>query len=521
MQKCSVCAQAVAIAVAAAAILATAACGGDQKSDAATDLGAGDAASSDSGKPADVSADSEAGAQASGDADAAEAAGAEVTLQDSSADGDTAASDTTAPDAAPADGAAPDSGCSKGCDDSNPCTDDRCAGSSCVHIANGASCSDGDPCTEADSCSAGSCLGKKQYWIKEFGGSDDGAGQAVAVSGSSIVIVGYSGGGGSGGDRYSTFTRLDKLGATQSQESYPVVGNDELTALAANGPGWLAVGTVAQASKTMESRAVLVDENGTLIKQVALGAGELYGVAAVKGGGFLAAGYREDTQGNLQLLLMKLTADGAKQWEQLHGTSGFEVAWGLAALPDGGAVTIGDTAPGGLGPHLSLQRFDAAGKATWQRTFADAGQDSGWAVAPLIGASDAVEGYVVAGSRQEPGATAAKPWLMRADAAGKQQWQTFVGGGEGGTARAVVVAPAGDHAVAGSRQTGTKQEFALWMTTPSGAAKWSQIAGAGQARAVALQQDALVVVGSSASGAEAGNLKVLRIPLNGPGKCGP
>ncbi|MBI3180498.1 MAG: hypothetical protein HYZ27_12610 [Deltaproteobacteria bacterium] len=388
-------------------VLVGAGCGGSDAEAEKDSADSADSAVTETGQGADSGADGDALAPDAADVDAT---ANDTIAQDSKADG--ADADASAADGSATDIAAPDSGCSKGCNDGHPCTDDSCVGASCSHTPNGASCDDGDPCTEADACSTGKCLGKKQYWIKEFGGSEDDAGLAIAVTGTDAVIVGYSGGGsvgGSTGDRYSTFTRLDKLGATKSQESYPLVGNDELTAVVANGSGWLAVGTAVQASKALESRAVLVDENGTLISQIPLGSGELYGVAAVQGGGFLAAGYREDDQGDLKLLLMKLAANGTKQWEQLHGTSGFEVAWGLAALPDGGAVTIGDTAPGGLGPHLSLQRFDAAGKATWQRTFADAGQDNGWAVAALLGATSALEGYVVAGSRKEPGAPVVKP----------------------------------------------------------------------------------------------------------------
>lgn len=45
------------------------------------------------------------------------------------------------------------------CDDGNPCTDDVCAGASCTHPHNTASCSDGDACTRDDRCAGGSCAG--------------------------------------------------------------------------------------------------------------------------------------------------------------------------------------------------------------------------------------------------------------------------------------------------------------------------------------------------------------------------
>ncbi len=47
------------------------------------------------------------------------------------------------------------------CADGNPCTLDACAGGSCSWKASsGAKCDDGDACTDADSCSAGQCIGK-------------------------------------------------------------------------------------------------------------------------------------------------------------------------------------------------------------------------------------------------------------------------------------------------------------------------------------------------------------------------
>jgi hypothetical protein len=44
------------------------------------------------------------------------------------------------------------------CDDGNPCTDDSCGPTGCVHTNNTASCDDGNPCTVGDTCSGGSCL---------------------------------------------------------------------------------------------------------------------------------------------------------------------------------------------------------------------------------------------------------------------------------------------------------------------------------------------------------------------------
>ncbi len=44
-----------------------------------------------------------------------------------------------------------------GCDDGNPCTDDSCGSSGCVHAPNAAMCDDGTFCNGTDRCSGGSC----------------------------------------------------------------------------------------------------------------------------------------------------------------------------------------------------------------------------------------------------------------------------------------------------------------------------------------------------------------------------
>ena len=46
----------------------------------------------------------------------------------------------------------------KNCDDSEPCTDDGCAGGVCKHLPNAATCTDGNVCTGTDACAAGTCL---------------------------------------------------------------------------------------------------------------------------------------------------------------------------------------------------------------------------------------------------------------------------------------------------------------------------------------------------------------------------
>ena len=75
---------------------------------------------------------------------------------------DTADAATEVADAADADAGpdvAVDPCAGKDCDDADPCTSDSCDKvSGCQHLANSATCTDGDACTVGDSCSGDACL---------------------------------------------------------------------------------------------------------------------------------------------------------------------------------------------------------------------------------------------------------------------------------------------------------------------------------------------------------------------------
>ncbi|MFZ4577924.1 MAG: hypothetical protein ACOYOB_05945 [Myxococcota bacterium] len=110
------------------------------------------------------------------------------------------------------------SGAAKECGDSNPCTDDSCAGGVCANIANTAPCNDGEACTVSDQCSNKSCQAKKLATVTHA--QVKACGYVGAVSfrqrGMTVVPGGYAVagdancGGSSGND--STGSMLLRLG---------------------------------------------------------------------------------------------------------------------------------------------------------------------------------------------------------------------------------------------------------------------------------------------------------------------
>ena len=118
--------------------------------DAAADLAAADTGETDTAEPDTYEPDTyEADTY---EADTGVADTADLDAGDSPT-ADAAADDADSPDTGPGDPCP-----TLNCDDGNACTADSCNGG-CVHLANSATCEDGDACTVGETCSAKSCGG--------------------------------------------------------------------------------------------------------------------------------------------------------------------------------------------------------------------------------------------------------------------------------------------------------------------------------------------------------------------------
>lgn len=483
------------------------------------------------------------------------AAGADVASADDTAtgqtDGTTTAKDApVAGDAANADTAPADStntkdtataetadggpNCPKNCDDGNPCTDDACTPTGCTHTPNALPCDDNKSCTAGDGCAAGVCKGKPVYWQTALTSPQPEALNGVLATDGGFVAIGHTHAKGAGGsDGWLVF--FNQHGSLQSDHTYGGDGDDVLRALAWTGNGWLAVGSrKAKGSKTFGAWAVQVDKAGSQVSESApppVTDEELHAVVQSQdGASCLAAGYRDDKDGNTRLLLQRLEPSGTKLWEKTHGTSPFSPAWDLAALPDGGAVAVGDVAPDGGAFHLWLVRFDKDGNQTWQRTYKDNGEDWGRSVAVLLDPALQVTGYVVGGSRKEPGQPE-HAWLLRTDADGKIQWQTTLYAKGPSSVLAVARGSGADGFLLAGRTRSPdgplagSDQLTIWRTDSSGVIKWQTATGTAnsEARGLAVQTDGATVVGAAWTGsANATDALAVRAAISdGKTSCGP
>ncbi len=233
------------------------------------------------------------------------------------------------------------------------------------------------------------------------------------------------------------------------------------------------------------------------------------------------AGYAENAKGDIAMAVAMLDNTTMQPlWTKTYGKTGFDAAWDIGQLYNGDLVVVGDTAPGGGGPHVWLLGLDATGKTLWERTYHGNGEDTGWAVMSHPDPVAQNKGYTVAGSRKAPGKKYSAAWFMHADDKGFSKWQVTHESPGGAAAYDIVKFDSG-YAVAGrSAAKASDGRATAWRLDKAGKKLWSVSAGTtgGAGRAVVAWTGAMAVVGQSASGKKS-DLIVMRLSKAGKTVC--
>ncbi len=157
--------------------------------------------------------------------------------------------------------------------------------------------------------------------------------------------------------------------------------------------------------------------------------------------------------------LVRTNAGGTLLWSQAYGGSDVEEATAMTVLADGGFALAGSTnstdLPGGQKSagwrDLWLVRTDAGGKLLWSQTYGGSGWDFAWSMTALPDGGLAVAGSTsstdLPGGQKSAGYDDA--WLVRTDAAGKLLWNRTYGSSQDDYASAVITLPDGGLALAG------------------------------------------------------------------------
>lgn len=228
-------------------------------------------------------------------------------------------------------------------------------------------------------------------------------------------------------------------------------------------------------------------------------------------GGYIIGGYTpsnasgdktENSNGALDLWIVKTDASGNIQWQNTIGGAGDDFVNVVKPTADGGYIVFAgsdsnmsgdksENSRGGL--DYWILKLDSSGAIVWQHTYGGANPDF-----DTFGQQTADGGYIVAGY-SDSGATGDKTeasngqrdyWILKLDALGNIVWQNAIGGSLVDRVQAAAQTPDGGYIIGGfsfSPASGDKTENAqggsdYWIVklNASGAIQWQNtIGGAG------------------------------------------
>ncbi|WP_350281664.1 SBBP repeat-containing protein [Kribbella sp. HUAS MG21] len=172
---------------------------------------------------------------------------------------------------------------------------------------------------------------------------------------------------------------------------------------------------------------------------------------AVYVGGYTKGALAGTNQGDKDVFVARLDADGRQAWVRQAGSAGEDK--GMAVAVSGGSVYLGGMTGGSLGTSAGgvdgiLTRYTSAGDAVWLKQFGTAASDEVWGLAADPAGGVYLTGYT-AGDFAGPSAGDKDVVVARADADGVLTWRDQFGTSGNDKGAAVAVDPGGAAYVGG------------------------------------------------------------------------
>ena len=194
--------------------------------------------------------------------------------------------------------------------------------------------------------------------------------------------------------------------------------------------------------------------------------------------GYIVAGYKGDSTGEMEVYLVKTRPEGRLQWSETFGGSGFEVGFSVSNTSDGGYIVAGCTASFGAGHYdVYLIKTTCNGSEEWGKTFGGRNEERGHFVHQTRDG-----GYVVAGFTESFGAGGEDAYLVKTDASGSELWAKTFGGVADERAYCVRETSHGNYIIAASTESFGAGSYDAYLikTNADGDEEWSETFGGSQ-----------------------------------------
>ena len=252
-----------------------------------------------------------------------------------------------------------------------------------------------------------------------------------------------------------------------------------------------------------------------------------YGVAVDNSGNVYITGYTQGgldgntSAGNKDIFLMKYDSAGTKQWTKQLGTSGVDIAYGVA-VDGGGNVYITGETNGGLDGNTNtgeydvfLVMYDSLGTKQWTRQFGSSYSDIGRGVAVDGSGNIYITGETVGGLDGNTNAGSYDMFLVKYNSSGAKQWTKQLGDLYSNSSSGVAVDGIGNIYIIGDIVDGLDgntaagdYDMCLVKYTSSGAKQWTKQLGSSMsdnAQGIAVDGSGNVYITGGTSGGLDGN----------------
>ncbi|NOZ03216.1 MAG: hypothetical protein GXO92_01215 [FCB group bacterium] len=199
-------------------------------------------------------------------------------------------------------------------------------------------------------------------------------------------------------------------------------------------------------------------------------------VRQTRDGGYILVGYTESFgEGKTDAWLVKVDRQGNVEWEKTYGGRKDDRGSSVYQSGDGGYVVAGYTESFGNGfSDIWLFKTDEKGVLLWEKTFGGVKTDRGFSAQPTKDG-----GVIIVGDTYSFGAGYGDVWVIKTDSRGNEQWQQTYGGSK--TERGAFIQQTGDggYVLTGFVKAGRERlsDVLLIKTDSTGREEWQHTFG--------------------------------------------
>ncbi len=313
-----------------------------------------------------------------------------------------------------------------------------------------------------------------EQWDRTFGGYDYDILQSLQqTSDGGYILGGYSLSGASGNKTNNAnfgaadywVVKLDADGNRQWDQIYGGSGDDQLQSLQqTKDDGYILGGFSNSGVSGNKTNAGFGERDYWVVKLGASGIKQwdrsfggsgddwLNSVQQTTDGGYLLGGQSASGVsgnktnagfGSYDYWVVKLDADGNKQWDKSFGGADYDDLLCLKKTSDGGCVLGGFFNSGVSGNKTNagfgyvdywVVKLDSSGNKQWDKSFGGSGQDGIFSLQQTSDGGYILGGYsdsdVLSGNKTSAGYGAYDYWVVKLDANGDKQWDKAIGGSD-------------------------------------------------------------------------------------------